>query len=98
MTRRIPKGKVATYGQIAALLGAPRAARAVGGALRKNPHIPQTPCHRVVASDGRLTGYSAGKGTSTKKSMLVDEGVAFVGDRVNLATSQWKKVAPTRDQ
>ena len=85
ITKRIPRGKVATYGQIAALAGSPKAARAVGMCMKTNPHIPTIPCHRVVASDGKLTGYSAGEGLKTKREMLEAEGVVFVGDRVNLA-------------
>lgn len=88
-TRRIPKGKVATYGQLARIAGNAKAARAVGMAMRTNPDIPATPCHRVVASDGSLTGYSAGQGISTKRKMLIDEGVAFKGIKVDLAKSQW---------
>lgn len=90
LARRIPEGKVATYGQLARLAGNPRAARAVGSAMRCNPDIPKTPCHRVVASDGSLTGYSAGQGVSTKRKMLQAEGVAFRGQKVDLGTSQWK--------
>ncbi len=90
LCRQIPKGKVATYGQLAYLAGSPRAARAVGMCMKSNPDAPHTPCHRVVASDGRLTGYSGGNGVSTKKEMLIKEGVAFMGDRVDLSLSQWK--------
>lgn len=90
ITRKIPKGKVATYGQIAALAGSPKAARAVGMCMRTNPDVPRTPCHRVVASDGSLTGYSAGAGLFTKREMLLDEGVFFIKDRVDLEKSQWK--------
>lgn len=89
LARTIPKGKVATYGQLAALAGNPRAARAVGMAMRTNPDIPKTPCHRVVASDGSLTGYSAGQGVSTKRAMLEKEGVLFKGAKADLAKSQW---------
>ncbi len=91
IARSIPKGKVATYGQIALLAGSPGAARAVGFAMRCNPDIPKTPCHRVVASNGALTGYSAGQGLSTKRTMLLDEGVSFKGTKVNLKESQWQK-------
>lgn len=89
LARKIPKGKVATYGQLAALAGNPLAARAVGTAMRTNPDIPATPCHRVVASDGALTGYSAGQGVSTKRKMLQDEGVSFKGAKADLSKSQW---------
>ncbi len=90
LARSIPKGTVATYGQLALLAGRPGAARAVGSAMRCNPDIPKTPCHRVVASDGSLTGYSAGKGLATKRKMLIDEGVSFKGTKVDLEVSQWK--------
>jgi O-6-methylguanine DNA methyltransferase len=89
LCRAIPAGRVATYGQLAAIAGRPRAARAVGTFMRLNPNAPHTPCHRVVASDGRLTGYSAGQGVSTKRQMLEKEGVLFVGDKVDLLSSQW---------
>jgi len=83
-TRNIPPGKVATYGQLAKLAGKPKAARAVGMCMRTNIDAPQTPCHRVVAKDGSLTGYSAGKGISTKRKMLEAEGVPFMGNRVDI--------------
>ncbi len=85
----IPKGRVATYGQIAKLAGRPKAARAVGYYMRTNPDAPHTPCHRVVASDGSLTGYSGRGGLKAKKQMLKKEGVVFEGDRVVLSRSGW---------
>lgn len=85
----IPKGKVATYGQVAALAGNPKASRAVGMIMSKNKDTHAIPCHRVVGSTGALTGYAYGNGTSTKKERLQKEGVAFKGDRVDLRTSQW---------
>ncbi|MDO8497342.1 MAG: MGMT family protein [bacterium] len=91
LTKQIPKGKVATYGQLAKLAGSPKAARAVGMCMKKNPDAPRTPCHRVVASDGSLTGYSAGEGVTTKKKMLLDEGVQFKGAKVYLSRSQWTR-------
>jgi len=90
LTRQIPKGKVATYGQLAELAGSPGAARAVGMCMKTNPFAPVVPCHRVLASDGRLTGYSAGEGVTTKRQMLLKEGVRFLGDRVNLKVSRWQ--------
>lgn len=92
LTKQIPKGKVATYGQLARLAGSPKAARAVGGFMRTNPNVPIVPCHRVVASDGSLTGYSGGEGISTKRKMLLEEGVQFRGDKVNLEESRWSNV------
>lgn len=90
LARQIPKGKVATYGQLAELAGSPGAARAVGMCMKTNPDAPRTPCHRVVAADGKLTGYSAKEGIKTKKEMLLEEGVKFAGDKVNLIASQWQ--------
>lgn len=90
IVKQIPKGKVATYGQVAALAGNPKAARAVGMCMKHNTDIPLVPCHRVVASDGKLTGYSAGEGVKTKKDMLKKEGVIFINDRANLKVSKWK--------
>lgn len=91
LTRQIPKGKVATYGQLARLAGKPKAARAVGGFMRTNPDAPHTPCHRVVSSTGNLTGYSGDGGVNKKMHMLITEGVEFNGKKVDLANSQWKR-------
>jgi methylated-DNA-protein-cysteine methyltransferase related protein len=92
ITRKIPKGKVATYGQIARLAGNTRASRAVGMLMKNNPDAPRTPCHRVIASDGSLHGYSGGNGIPTKKSMLFSEGVIFIkgSDMVDLEKSLWR--------
>lgn len=89
-TRQIPKGKVATYGQIAQKIGKPKAFRAVGTALSVNPDAPHTPCHRVVAVDGSLTGYSAPGGMNAKRELLQSEGVIFVGNKVDLSRSLLK--------
>lgn len=91
ITKKIPVGKVATYGQVARLAGNPKASRAVGQFMKTNPYAPAVPCHRVVGFGGKLTGYSSGKGVATKKKMLWAEGVLFIGDRVNLLGSQWSK-------
>jgi O-6-methylguanine DNA methyltransferase len=90
ITRKIPKGKVATYGQIAKLAGNSKAARAVGRCMKTNPFAPQVPCHRVVAKSGKLTGYSAGQGLVTKKQLLLAEGVFFRGEKVDLGKSLWE--------
>ncbi|MQC27061.1 MAG: methylated-DNA--[protein]-cysteine S-methyltransferase [Chloroflexi bacterium] len=75
--RRVPRGQVATYGEIAKRIGQPKAARAVGQALRRNPVPIVVPCHRVVASDGKLGGY-AGEMDDERKVMLLQlEGVVF---------------------
>src|SRR3989344_5618681 len=74
LCRRIPRGKVTTYKEIALALGT-KAYRRVGQALKRNPDAPHAPCHRVVASDGSLGGY-CGKMNSWKKiALLRKEGV-----------------------
>jgi O-6-methylguanine DNA methyltransferase len=73
--RRIPLGQVRTYGVIARMLRRPRAARAVGQACGRNPLPLVVPCHRVLAADRKLGGFSAGLGL--KRSLLRLEGVPF---------------------
>jgi methylated-DNA-[protein]-cysteine S-methyltransferase len=77
LIRSIPRGETKSYGEVAALAGVPRAARAIGGAMAANPLPIIIPCHRVVAADGKLTGYSAPGGLTTKKYLLEAEGVEF---------------------
>lgn len=72
--RRIPAGKVRTYGEIGREIGRPGAARAVGAALGANPVPLLVPCHRVVARDGSLHGFSAPGGVATKRRLLDLEG------------------------
>lgn len=69
--RRIPYGRTASYGQLAAKAGSPRAARAAGGAMASNPLPLFIPCHRVVGSDGSLTGF--GSGLPVKEALLAME-------------------------
>jgi AraC family transcriptional regulator, regulatory protein of adaptative response / methylated-DNA-[protein]-cysteine methyltransferase len=71
--KKIPKGETRTYKQIAEAIGSPRAYRAVGTALNKNPDLAAIPCHRVVRSDGRVGGYRFG--TKKKQKLLRREGV-----------------------
>jgi methylated-DNA-[protein]-cysteine S-methyltransferase len=73
--RAVAPGTVATYGEIARTAGSPDAARAVGAALGSNPFPIIVPCHRVVAADGALTGFSAPGGIVTKRRMLEIENV-----------------------
>ncbi len=86
---KIPEGRVATYGQLAKMAGSPGASRAVGLCMKTNPDMKTVPCHRVVASNGALTGYAFGKGIETKKEKLLNEGVIFRGNRVDLSESLW---------
>ncbi len=69
---RIPYGEVATYGGLAAKIGKPRAARAVGGALNRNPIPIVLPCHRIVGASGKLVGYAGG--LERKRALLALEG------------------------
>jgi O-6-methylguanine DNA methyltransferase len=84
---RIPAGRVATYGDIAALAGNPRAARAVGTIMRTAPR-QGLPCHRVVGSGGMLGGY--GGRTTMKAGLLRAEGVVIRGTRItNFRACRW---------
>ena len=75
----IPPGETMTYGAVARALGEePMAARDVGRSLARNPFAPIVPCHRIVAANGRLGGYSAPGGASTKRRLLELEGAAIV--------------------
>lgn len=71
----IPRGKVATYGQIARMIGAPRSSRAVGYALHANPRPGVIPCHRVVNREGRLAPAFAFGGPEIQAQLLESEGV-----------------------
>ena len=75
--KKIPKGKLKTYAQVAKAIGKPKAIRAVANAIGKNPFPPKIPCHRVIRSDGKLGGYSAKGGIKTKKKLLKNEGFSF---------------------
>lgn len=72
--RAIPPGKTRTYGEIARACGQPEGARAVGQALGRNPFPIIVPCHRVIGADGKLIGFSANGGLTTKLRMLEIEG------------------------
>ena len=69
---KIPKGKVLTYAEVAKAVGSPRAFRAVGSALNKNPNPIIVPCHRVIRSNGEVGGYRGG--TKKKIALLKKEG------------------------
>jgi methylated-DNA-[protein]-cysteine S-methyltransferase len=74
---RVPFGEVTTYGTLAVQIGHPRAARAVGGAMNRNPIPIVLPCHRVVGSNGSLVGY--GGGLARKRALLELEGLTIPG-------------------
>ena len=73
--KKIPRGTIKTYMQVAKAVGKPNAVRAIANAIGKNPYPPQIPCHRVIRSDGSIGGYSAKGGTKTKRKLLKKEGI-----------------------
>jgi O-6-methylguanine DNA methyltransferase len=94
VVRRIPPGRVASYGDVAALAGSPRAARAVGNIMR-DCRRPDVPCHRVIAAGGRLGGY--GGSEHLKRSLLLAEGIVVSGSRIReLDTVRWQPRRPRR--
>lgn len=78
--RKITRGKVSTYREIARAIGRPKSARAVGNALNKNPYAPEVPCHRVVRSDGTVGGFAWGG--KRKIAVLEKEKIAIRNGRV----------------
>jgi O-6-methylguanine DNA methyltransferase len=93
VVRRIPPGRVATYGDVAALAGRPRAARAVGN-IMKGCGRPDIPAHRVIAAGGKLGGY--GGNESMKRALLIAEGIVVRNSRIRLASYRWRSGAITR--
>jgi len=87
---QIPKGTVATYGQVAFLAGNPRWARVVGYALHQNPRPGEIPCHRVVNREGRVAPAFAFGGEHVQRELLEAEGVVFEADgHVDLSVYGW---------
>ena len=97
IARRIPPGSVATYGQLAALAGKPRAARIVGGVMSRCPEGSGVPCHRVIRSDGSLCGEYVFGISGLQRQLLLSEGVVFLPDgRVSMAECLWRpETAPS---
>ena len=90
VVKQIPRGKVATYGQVAALAGNPRGARGVGFALHHNPQPGIIPCHRVIFRDGSLCSGFAFGGPDVQRRLLEQEGLCFLPDgRVDLSRFGW---------
>jgi O-6-methylguanine DNA methyltransferase len=94
LVRRVPPGRVATYGDIARAAGRPRAWRAVGNIMR-DCTAEDVPCHRVIAACGRLGGY--GGNLPLKRALLRAEGLVIIGDRVrNFAKVRWMRARRRR--
>ncbi len=90
IVKQIPKGKVATYGQIAALAGNPRWARVVGYALHVNPEPYVIPCHRVVNRNGEVSKAFAFGGDNAQVALLESEGVEVIDGQVDLSVYLWQ--------
>jgi len=84
VVEEIPKGCVATYGQIAKLIGRDKNARLVGKVLSMSEYYGKYPCHRVVNHAGRLAPHFY-----EQKSLLMDEGISFLGDKVDMKKYHW---------
>ena len=80
--RKVPRGKITTYKELAKAIGVSRGARAVGNAMNKNPYAPKVPCHRVIKSNGEIGGFAYG--TKKKIEMLRKEGVEIIDRKVDL--------------
>ena len=95
---RLPRGRVATYGQIAALLGAPRAARAVGYAMKRCPQASGVPWQRVLNASGGISLRANVSGMITQRILLEREGLSLRNGRVNLKRHRWtdQRLAPLK--
>lgn len=92
IVKKIPRGKVATYGQIATMLGEPRKAKIVGWALHSNPYKGLVPCHRVVNRHGELSGAFAFGGSDVQRRLLEEEGIEFNAEgKIELRRFLWKE-------
>jgi|TARA_B100001079_G_scaffold59073_1_gene49820 methylated-DNA-[protein]-cysteine S-methyltransferase len=88
LKNQVPEGSVISYGGLAKLVGSPKAYRAVGSAMNKNPFAPEVPCHRVVKSNGEIGGFA--ENINTKIKLLKDEGVETLnGKIVNFTSCQY---------
>ena len=92
VVKQIPKGKVATYGQVASLAGNKRWSRVVGYALHSNPDPETIPCHRVVNRLGEVSKAFAFGGENKQIALLREEGVEVEGTRVDLEKYRWQQV------
>ncbi|HUP91221.1 MAG TPA: MGMT family protein [Solimonas sp.] len=90
VVRRIPRGKVATYGQVAALAGFTRQPRLAGHALGQTPDGMKLPWYRVINAQGKISLPPNTKGAREQRRLLADEGVAFMRGRVDLERYRWR--------
>lgn len=94
VVRRIPRGRVASYGQVAAAAGLPRQARLAGYALHGAPAHLKIPWHRVINAQGRISLPADSEAAGEQRRRLEAEGVVFVGGRVDLARYRWQPRSP----
>lgn len=87
----IPRGRVASYGEIAARAGLPRRARLVGRVLREAGPVAQLPWHRVLRADGRIAFPPGSRAFREQRARLIDEGVAVKAGRIDLACHGWQR-------
>ena len=92
VVKQIPKGTVATYGQVASLAGNKRWARVVGYALHANPDPAHIPCHRVVNREGAVSEAFAFGGGNRQVELLREEGVEVIDKKVDLEKYRWKRM------
>ena len=90
VVKKIPKGQVASYGQVAALAGNRRWSRVVGYALHSNPDGEEIPCYRVVTKDGRVAPAFAFGGANVQRELLEADGIEFEDDHVIMEKYQWE--------
>ena len=90
IVKEIPKGYIATYGQVANLAGLPGYARVVGQTLNKLPKDTQLPWHRVISASGKIIVSEDSKSSLEQKQRLLNEGITFTKTRINLKEYQWQ--------
>ena len=91
IVEKIPRGKVLSYGDVARLIGSPRASRQVGWALHCNPRPGEIPCHRVVFSDGSVSSGFAFGGPQVQRALLEAEAVKFgENGKINMKEYRWE--------
>ncbi len=98
VVRCIPRGQVATYGQIARILGMPRGARTVGWALRAMPEGSDVPWQRVVNARGAISFSPGGYAASVQQALLEEEGIVFEQGRIDLQAYGWRGLDPVEQQ
>jgi methylated-DNA-protein-cysteine methyltransferase-like protein len=94
VVRRIPRGRVATYGQVATLAGLDGHARQVGYALHNLPERSDVPWHRVINARGEVSPRTAGDSHELQRMLLMGEGISFSGERISLAQYRWSAEVP----